>query len=98
MQQRTLASTNRHTKPAQSSRNNNNLVNNLSNSSYNMTLSPAALQDVIEVRDRCVENIWDVTVSLNVLYRENWTRYVVESLLKWGILSLGDLFLKENSF
>jgi potassium channel subfamily K member 18 len=77
MQQRTLASTNRQTKPTQSPRNNNNLVNNLSNNSYNMTLSPAALQDVIEVRDRCVENIWDVTVSLNVLYRENWTRYVI---------------------
>jgi hypothetical protein len=75
MQQRTLASTNRQTKPAQSSRNNNNL----SNSSMNMTFSPAALQDVIDVRDRCVENIWDVTVSLNVLYRENWTRYVISS-------------------
>lgn len=39
------------------------------------------MQDVVEVRDRCVENIWDVTVSLNVLYRENWTRYVLAVLL-----------------
>lgn len=74
MQQRTLASTNRQVKPAQSNSHNNN-INNLNSHSYNVTLSPAAMQDVEEVRDRCVENIWDVTVSLNVLYRENWTRY-----------------------
>lgn len=73
MQQRTLASTNRQLKPAPSVGNNNN-VNSLSSHPYNVTLSPAAMQDVVEVRDRCVENIWDVTVSLNVLYRENWTR------------------------
>lgn len=79
MQQRTLASTNRQLKPAQST-NNNNIINNLNSHSYNVTLSPAAMQDVVEVRDRCVENIWDVTVSLNVLYRENWTRYVGLSL------------------
>jgi hypothetical protein len=75
MQQRTLASTNRQIKPSPSTNNQNNL-NNLSSQPYNVTLSPAALQDVVDVRDRCVENIWDVTVSLNVLYRENWTRYV----------------------
>jgi potassium channel subfamily K member 18 len=74
MQQRTLASTNRHLKPAQSASSNNNA--NAGNHPYNVTLSPSAMQDVVEVRDRCVENIWDVTVSLNVLYRENWTRYV----------------------
>lgn len=72
MQQRTLASTNRQLKPAQTANNYNNLHNNHLG---NVTLSPAAMQDVVEVRDRCVENIWDVTVSLNVLYRENWTRY-----------------------
>jgi hypothetical protein len=72
MQQRTLASTNRQLKPSQTNTNNN--MNTLSSHPPNVTLSPAALQDVVEVRDRCVENIWDVTVSLNVLYRENWTR------------------------
>ena len=76
MHQRTLASTNRQQKPAQSTNNNNNL-NNLNSQAYNVTLSPTAIQDVAEVRDRCVENIWDVTVSLNVLYRENWTRFVL---------------------
>lgn len=77
MQQRTLASTNRQLKPSPSLSNTNSNINNANNHSYNVTLSPAAMQDVMEVRDRCVENIWDVTVSLNILYRENWTRYVV---------------------
>lgn len=78
MQQRTLASTNRHLNQAQSTNSNNN-INNPGSHSYNVTA--AAMQDVVEVRDRCVENIWDVTVSLNVLYRENWTRYVLGVLL-----------------
>lgn len=64
MQQRTLASTNRQTKPLP----NNNLAVS------NITLSNAAIQDTIEARQRTVENIWDITVSLNILYRENWTR------------------------
>jgi hypothetical protein len=75
MQQRTLASTNRQLKPNAQSASSNNNINSLSSQPYNVTLSPSAMQDVVEVRDRCVENIWDVTVSLNVLYRENWTRY-----------------------
>lgn len=70
MQQRTLASTNRH-KPIQSYNNNNAF-----NSNNNVTLSQAAIQDTIDARQRTVENIWDITVSLNILYRENWTRYV----------------------
>lgn len=69
MQQRTLASTNRH-KPIQS------YNNNAFNSNNNVTLSQAAIQDTIDARQRTVENIWDITVSLNILYRENWTRYV----------------------
>lgn len=72
MQQRTLASTNRQIKPIQSYNNNNNLVNN--NNSNNITLSQSVIQDTIEARQKTVENIWDITVSLNILYRENWTR------------------------
>lgn len=72
MQQRTLASTNRQIKPIQSY-NNNNLVNN-NNNSNNITLSQSVIQDTIEARQKTVENIWDITVSLNILYRENWTR------------------------
>lgn len=61
MQQRTLASTNRHRiAPAR--------IND------NVTLSEAAVSDAAEARQKTVENIWDITVSLNILYRENWTR------------------------
>lgn len=27
-----------------------------------------------DVRQRTIENIWDITVSLNILYKENWTK------------------------
>lgn len=59
MQQRTLASTNRHLKPSKID---------------NVTFSHTAIQDAMEARQKTVENIWDITVSLNILYRENWTR------------------------
>lgn len=61
MQQRMLASTNRHLKP-------------VSTRSDNHTLSQQVLLDALEARQRTVENIWDITVSLNILYKENWTR------------------------
>lgn len=61
MQQRTLASTNRHRlAPAK--------LND------NVTLSDTAVRYTAEARQKTVENIWDITVSLNILYRENWTR------------------------
>lgn len=62
MQQRTLASTNRHLLRPPSSR------------TDNISLSQAAVHDAMEARQKTVENIWDITVSLNILYRENWTR------------------------
>ena len=95
MQQRTLASTNRQLKPTQSPNNNHNL-NNPNSQAYNVTLSPAAMLDVVEVRDRCVENIWDVTVSLNVLYRENWTRYVRNCFLSFRFI-IHEIFLSFPS-
>lgn len=61
MQQRTLASTNRHR--VSTSRN-----------ADNVTLSETAASEALEARQKTVENIWDITVSLNILYRENWTR------------------------
>lgn len=42
----------------------------------NITFSPAAVRAATEARQKTVENIWDITVSLNILYRDNWTRYV----------------------
>lgn len=62
MHQRTLASTNRHRIP--SARNNVD----------NVTLSETAASEALEARQKTVENIWEITVSLNILYRENWTR------------------------
>ncbi|XP_065086891.1 TWiK family of potassium channels protein 7 [Ochlerotatus camptorhynchus] len=62
MQQRMLASTNRQLKPLST------------RSDSNLTLSQQLLHESIEARQRTVENIWDITVSLNILYRENWTR------------------------
>lgn len=61
MHQRTLASTNRHRIPT---------ARNVDN----VTLSEAAASEALEARQKTVENIWDITVSLNILYRENWTR------------------------
>ncbi|XP_055604672.1 uncharacterized protein LOC129752909 [Uranotaenia lowii] len=62
MQQRMLASTNRQLKPLSA------------RSDSNLTLSQQLLHEALEARQRTVENIWDITVSLNILYRENWTR------------------------
>lgn len=61
MHQRTLASTNRQ-----------RLAPTRSNE--NVTFSETAVSEALEARQRTVENIWDITVSLNILYRENWTR------------------------
>lgn len=36
-----------------------------------------------EARSRAVENIWEITVSLNILYRENWTRLAAQEILKF---------------
>lgn len=61
MHQRTLASTNRNRlMPARTI--------------DNVTFSDVAVSEATEARQRTVENIWDITVSLNILYRENWTR------------------------
>lgn len=40
----------------------------------NITLSRTAESAALIERQKTVENIWDITVSLNILYRENWTR------------------------
>lgn len=61
MQQRTLASTNRHR------------ISSV-NRGDNVTLSETAATEALEARQKTVENIWEITVSLNILYRENWTR------------------------
>ena len=61
MHQRTLASTNRQRIAT-------------SRSADNVTLSEITAAEALEARQKTVENIWEITVSLNILYRENWTR------------------------
>lgn len=65
MQQRTLASTNRHRGGGTSASSRN---------ADNLTLSDTIVSEALEARQKTVENIWEITVSLNILYRENWTR------------------------
>ncbi|XP_057669482.1 potassium channel subfamily K member 18 isoform X1 [Diorhabda carinulata] len=36
-----------------------------------------------EARARTVESIWDITVSLNILYRDNWTRLAAQEITKF---------------
>lgn len=48
--------------------------------SGNLTLSANYFWDA---RSRAVENIWEITVSLNILYRENWTRLAAQEILKF---------------
>ncbi|XP_038213693.1 TWiK family of potassium channels protein 9-like [Zerene cesonia] len=45
----------------------------------NLTLSA----NFWDARSRAVENIWEITVSLNILYRENWTRLAAQEILKF---------------
>uniref|UniRef100_A0A182K1R4 Potassium channel domain-containing protein n=1 Tax=Anopheles christyi TaxID=43041 RepID=A0A182K1R4_9DIPT len=74
MQQRTLASTNRHQKQLPVSNNNNNNNHHGRHDTANLTFPQLILLEAVEARQKTVENIWDITVSLNILYRENWTR------------------------
>ncbi|XP_049280372.1 potassium channel subfamily K member 18 [Anopheles funestus] len=69
MQQRTLASTNRHQKQQPLSNNHHGR-----HDTANLTFPQLILLEAVEARQKTVENIWDITVSLNILYRENWTR------------------------
>lgn len=74
MQQRTLASTNRHQKQLPVNNNNNNNNHHGRHDTANLTFPQLILLEAFEARQKTVENIWDITVSLNILYRENWTR------------------------
>ncbi|XP_044260254.1 TWiK family of potassium channels protein 7 [Tribolium madens] len=46
-----------------------------------------------EARARTVENIWDITVNLNILYRDNWTRLAAQEITRFQdelLKSLGE--------
>ncbi|XP_035776325.1 uncharacterized protein LOC118458189 [Anopheles albimanus] len=73
MQQRTLASTNRHQKQQQQQQQ-QPINHHGRHDTANLTFPQLILLEAVEARQKTVENIWDITVSLNILYRENWTR------------------------
>lgn len=83
MQQRTLASTNRHRMSSSQSR---------TTVADNVTLSEIAAAEALEARQKTVENIWEITVSLNILYRENWTRY------RKHIIMINSILLKTKCY
>ncbi|XP_052751802.1 TWiK family of potassium channels protein 9-like [Galleria mellonella] len=61
--------------------NNTNRKNTEDDYEYgNLTLSANYFWDA---RSKAVENIWEITVSLNILYRENWTRLAAQEILKF---------------
>ncbi|XP_033150264.1 uncharacterized protein LOC108607094 [Drosophila busckii] len=43
----------------------------------------ALAPDTYDVRQRTIENIWDITVSLNILYKENWTKLAALEIAKF---------------
>ncbi|XP_050679631.1 TWiK family of potassium channels protein 12-like [Leptidea sinapis] len=60
---------------------NNSNKNKDDNYEYdNVTISANYFWDA---RSKAVENIWEITVSLNILYRENWTRLAAQEILKF---------------
>lgn len=36
-----------------------------------------------EPRAKTVENIWEITVNLNILYKENWTRLAAQEITRY---------------
>ncbi|XP_008473345.2 uncharacterized protein LOC103510459 [Diaphorina citri] len=56
--------------------NNSNKQNEINNTVLNKLLD-------VNIRNKVVENIWDITVNLNILYRENWTRLAEKEMNKF---------------
>lgn len=48
-------------------------------SKLNGTISQASA----ELRSQTVESIWEITVSLNILYKENWTRLAAQEIARF---------------
>ena len=48
-----------------------------------VSMSPGLKRVADESRAKTVENIWDITVSLNILYRDNWTRLAAHEISKF---------------
>uniref|UniRef100_A0A1I8Q6B6 Potassium channel domain-containing protein n=1 Tax=Stomoxys calcitrans TaxID=35570 RepID=A0A1I8Q6B6_STOCA len=59
------------------------LNNNDFNYGDDFTPQYALSPDTYDVRQRTIENIWDITVSLNILYKENWTKLAALEIAKF---------------
>lgn len=60
---------------------NYNLTNGSNNANNSLVTNFSILGE--ESRIKTVENIWDITVNLNILYRENWTRLAGQEMTKF---------------
>ncbi|KAJ8934662.1 hypothetical protein NQ314_013228 [Rhamnusium bicolor] len=58
-----------------------NLNNNNNKKYLNHSAELKAKTD--EARVKTVENIWEITVSLNILYRDNWTRLAAQEITRF---------------
>lgn len=46
-------------------------------------LNGTITQASAELRSQTVESIWEITVSLNILYKENWTRLAAQEIARF---------------
>ncbi|KAJ2937377.1 hypothetical protein O0L34_g1971 [Tuta absoluta] len=46
-------------------------------------LNSSIAQASAELRSQTVESIWEITVSLNILYKENWTRLAAQEIARF---------------
>ncbi|KAG6459924.1 potassium channel subfamily K member 18 [Manduca sexta] len=46
-------------------------------------LNGSITQASAELRSQTVESIWEITVSLNILYKENWTRLAAQEIARF---------------
>lgn len=74
--QRTLAATSSATKSSAAASGKTVKTN-----MFNTTLTIQQLNN--EAREKTVENIWDITVNLNILYRDNWTRLAAQEITRF---------------
>lgn len=63
---------------------NNRIITNNNNNKQN-EINNTVLSKLLDekIRNKVVENIWDITVNLNILYRENWTRLAEKEMSKF---------------
>lgn len=58
-------------------------TSNINQHKRNLNNSAEMKAKTDEARARTVETIWDITVNLNILYRDNWTRLAAQEITKF---------------